>query len=155
MLSVCLLLIALIVNVVFREGYRVLICFVAVFATVFHLVFFNDAESFQYYGTASIASLATILAISIFSNSPLGTDIQVISLLGIFVNMLGFYHYWAGLPPELYNGLMTALIIAEFIRLMMRTDRDRVHGALESTWNGSGVCFDDNSRNSANSGGHK
>lgn len=127
-----LLSLALLANVFYKNGYRVLISFIAIFVTIGHFIFFNDATSFSYYGTVAIACLMTILSISLFANSPLGTDIQLISLAGIFINMLGYYQYQAGLSPELYNELMTVLITVEFIRLMLRTNRDRIHDVFEA-----------------------
>lgn len=155
MLSAGLLSVALLVNVFYREGYRVLICFVAILVTVAHTAFFNDSTSFEYYGTVSISCLIMILAISLFSSSPLGTDIQIISLLGIFVNMIGYYLYQAGISHTLYNDLMTILITIEFIRLMIRTDRDRIHGMLECGGRANDFYLHDNSSNNVNFGRHK
>ena len=155
MLSAALLSIALAVNAFYREGYRVLICFIALFVTIAHTAFFDGSTSFEYYGTVSIACLITILAVSLFSSSPLGTDIQIISLLGIFVNMIGYYVYWAGIDPAIYNELMTVLITIEFIRLMMRTNRDRIHGMLEDDDRNVSVSIHAGSGDCANSGGYK
>jgi hypothetical protein len=155
MLSTGLLSIALIVNLFYREGYRVLICFIAIFITIGHTVFFDDATSFGYYGTVSIACLLTILAVSFFASSPLGTDIQLISLLGIFVNIFGYYQYQAGFEPTWYDDMMIVLITAEFIRLMMRTNRDMVHDALEFNNSNGRFHIHANSGNNVNNGRHK
>lgn len=155
MLSSGLLSIALLVNLYYKQGYRVLICFIAILITMGHTVFFDSATSFEYYGTVSIACLMTILFVSLFANSPLGTDIQLISLVAIFVNMIGYYYYWAGLEPVIYNDMMTVLITAEFIRLMMRTNRDRIHDVLETNGSHGSFHFHADSSGSASNGGHK
>ena len=155
MLSAGLLTIALLVNLFYREGYRVLICFIAILITIGHTVFFDSATSFEYYGTVSIACLLTILSVSLFASSPLGTDIQLISLAGIFINMFGYYQYWAGFEPALYNDMMIVLITAEFIRLMMRTSRDGIHSALESDSNSGRFRLHANSGNNVNNGRHQ
>lgn len=155
MLSATLLFVALLVNAFNRSGYRVLLCFIAIFVTVAHFITFNDAVSYNYYGTAAIASLVMILGASIFSNSPLSTDVQLINLAAIGVNMIGYYQYWAGIDPYFYNNAMVFLITVEFIRLMLRTNRDRIHDVLEA-----GTRHDDlrsyaNSCDYADQGGYK
>ena len=153
--SVGLLSLALLSNMFHKSGYRVLISFIAIFVTIGHFIFFNDSTSFSYYGSVSIACLTTILSISLFTSSPLGTDIQIISLVGIFINMLGYYQYQSGVNPELYNELMTMLITAEFIRLMLRTNRDRIHDVFEADSRNGGILIHANSGSGINSGGCK
>ena len=131
MLSAGLLTIALLVNVFYRSGYRVLLCFIAIFVAMGHGVIFGASIDYAYFGTAAIANLIIIFAASTFSNSPLSTDIQIINLAGIAVNMLGYYLYWSYSEPYLYDNIMVFLITIEFIRLMLRTNRDRIHDALE------------------------
>lgn len=155
MVSVGLLSLALLANVFYKNGYRVLISFIAIFVTVAHFIFFNDTTSFSYYGTVAIACLITILSISLFTSSPLGTDIQLISLIGIFVNMLGYYQYQAGLGPVLYDELMTILITVEFIRLMLRTDRDRIHDVFEAGARDGNISIYASGSSSINPGGNK
>ena len=155
MLSAALLSVSLMVNVVYREGYRVLICFMAIFITIAHTIFFDSTTSYSYYGTAAIASLVMILAVSMFSKSPLGADIQIINLAAILVNMLGYYQYWAGNEPFLYNDAMVFLITAEFIRLMLRTNRDRIHDICEAGSRNDDVRLYADSGNSVNQGGYK
>ena len=150
MLSAGLLLAALAVNV-FRElGYRVLICFVVIFSTAFHTAFFDNAVSFNYYGTAAIANLCVILFLSLFSKSPLSTAIQVISLIGIVFNFIGYGMYEAGLAPNHYNAAMLMLMLAEFYRLMVRTPNDRVHDVCEDGRLHHGISIDDSFSNPTN-----
>lgn len=153
--SVGLLSLALLANAFYKNGYRVLISFIAIFVTAGHFIFFNDTTSFAYYGSVSIACLITILSVSLFASSPLGTDIQLISLAGIFINMLGYYQHQSGVDPALYNELMTVLITAEFIRLMLRTNRDRIHDVFEADSRDGDILIHANSSSNVNSGGCK
>ena len=136
MLSAGLLSVALLVNAFHRSGYRVLLCFIVIFMAVGHYVLFSLADGYVYFGTASIASLIAIFAASTFSSSPLSIDIQILNLVAIGAHMFGYYLYWSYSDPYLYDNIMVFLITIEFIRLMLRTNRDRIHDALE-----------DNSRN--------
>jgi hypothetical protein len=126
MLSIGLLIVAMASNMFYREGYRVLICSVVILVAIFHVSFFYESVSFSYYGTVAIANLIIIQAVSFCSKSPLATDIQIINCIGMLVQLFGYVQYEAGYSPSGYNSLMVMLITAEFIRLIMRTDRDRI-----------------------------
>ena len=132
MLSVGLLFVAMAVNALHKEGDRVLICFITAFASIAHLVFFDNEVSYSYYGTAAIANLIVIQAVSMFSKSPLATDIQVISCLCIAAQLFGFLQYEGFYDPDNYNNIMVVIATIEFIRLMTRTDRDRIHNICET-----------------------
>ena len=155
MLSAGLLSVALLVNVFYRSGYRVLVCFIVIFATMAHTVMFNASVDYSYFGTAAIANLVVILVASTFSNSPLSTDIQIINLAGIAVNMFGYYLYWSYSEPYLYDNIMVFLITIEFIRLMLRTNRDRIHDALEDNSSNDDVYSDVCSSSMADQGRNK
>tara|TARA_R110002049_G_scaffold143473_6_gene305589 strand:+ start:284 stop:751 length:468 start_codon:yes stop_codon:yes gene_type:complete len=132
MLSIGLLFVAMAANASYKEGYRVLICFVTVFVAIAHVAFFDEDVSYSYYGSAAIANLVVIQAVSLFSKSPLATDIQVINCVGLAAQLFGFLQYESGYSPEYYNNIMVILITAEFIRLMLRTDRDRIYSICEA-----------------------
>ena len=155
MLSAGLLSVALSVNVFYRSGYRVLLCFIAIFVAMGHGVFFDSAVDYSYYGTAAIGSLIVILGASMFSNSPLSTDIQIINMMAIGVNMFGYYLYWSYSEPYLYENIMVFLMTIEFIRLMLRTDRDRIHDALEDDSSNDDVYSNVGSSSPANQGRNK
>lgn len=132
MLSIGLLFVAMASNAFYKEGYRVLICFIAVFVAIAHVSFFDNEVSYSYYGTAAIANLIVIQVVSLFSKSPLATDIQVINCVGLAAQLFGFLQYESGYAPDNYNNIMVILITAEFIRLMLRTDRDRIYSICEA-----------------------
>ncbi len=155
MLSIGLLFVAMTANAFYKEGYRVLICFIAVFVAVAHVSFFDDDVSYSYYGTAAIANLIVILLVSLFSKSPLATDIQVINCVGLAVQLFGFLQYESGYAPDSYNNIMVILITAEFIRLMLRTNRDRIYGICEADRLRSDVRIYDGGRSTANTGRYK
>jgi hypothetical protein len=132
MLSIGLLIVAMASNMFYREGYRVLICFVVIFAAIAHVAFFYENASYSYYGTAAIFNLIVIQAVSFCSKSPLATDIQIINFLALIAQIVGYIQYEGGYLPSAYNGAMVMLITAEFIRLMIRTDRDRIFSICEA-----------------------
>ena len=139
MLSIGLLIVAMASNMLYREGYRVLICSVVILVAMAHVAFFYDAVSFSYYGTVAIANLIIIQAVSFCSKSPLATDIQ----------------YEGGYSPSGYNSLMVMLITAEFIRLIMRTDRDRIFSICKADRLHSSVFTHGSSCNTTNTGRFK
>ena len=148
MLSASLLTVALLVNIYHRIGYRVLICFVVIMSTAIHTHFFDNEVSFTYYGTAAISNLFVILFLSLVSRSPLATSIQVISLFGIVANFVGYGLYEAYLPPIIYNVIMSIIMIAEGLRLLIRTRNDRFHDVCENDRLHHGLSVNDNFSNS-------
>jgi hypothetical protein len=152
MLSIGLLIVAMAANMFYKEGYRVLICFVVIFAAIAHVSFFYDDVSYSYYGTVAIANLIVIQAVSFFSKSPLATDIQIINCVSMAAQLFGYIQYEGGYSPSGYNSIMIVLITAEFIRLIMRTDRDRIFSICENDRLHSDVRIYGNSCNTANTG---
>jgi hypothetical protein len=155
MLSIGLLIVAMASNMLYREGYRVLICSVVILVAMAHVAFFYDAVSFSYYGTVAIANLIIIQAVSFCSKSPLATDIQIINCIGMLVQLFGYIQYEGGYSPSGYNSLMVMLITAEFIRLIMRTDRDRIFSICKADRLHSSVFTHGNSCNTTNTGRFK
>jgi hypothetical protein len=111
----------------YKISYRILICIAVILPTSIHFYAFDDAVSFEYYGTAAIANLCVILFIHLLNRSPLGTSIQIISLIGLGVNFIGWGMYEGGYKPEFYITAMLALFALEFLRLVIRTESDRIH----------------------------
>ena len=155
MLSAGLLSVALLVNAFYRSGYRVLLCFIVIFMAIGHYVLFSFDAGYVYFGTAAIASLVAILASSTFSSSPLSIDIQILNLVAIGAHMFGYYLYWSYSEPYLYDNIMVFLITVEFIRLMLRTNRDRIHDALEDNSRNDDVYSNVGSSSPANQGRNK
>lgn len=155
MVSAALLAVALLINIYYKVGYRVLVCFLVILSTAVHTHFFYHDESFSYYGTAAIANLCVVLFLSFWSRSPLATAIQVISLVGISLNFVGYLMYESGMTPVYYDDMMMILMIIEFLRLVIRTKNDRFHDVCEDDRLHHGLSTNDGFGNSTNTSGQK
>lgn len=155
MVSAIMLSVALIANVYYKVGYRVLVCLVVILGTAVHTHFFYNEVSFSYYGTAAIANLSVILFLSMWTRSPLSTAIQIISVVGIGVNFIGYIMYEGGLSPVLYNAIMLVLMVVEFLRLIIRTKNDRFHDVCEDDRLHHGLSVNDNLSNPTNTSRQK
>jgi len=129
MISVILLTVALAVGLLLKDWGRGLVCFIAIVPTVGHYLLFNDLDAFQYYGTAALASSITIGLLEFAPRSPLAFHIQVIHYILIVVNFIGWCMWVSYAEPFIYNVLIMALVIAEWLRLLIRTKADGEYGA--------------------------
>ncbi len=130
MLSLSLLLVALLFNAVFntRDG-RSLVGLAVLVPTAAHFILASDLGGYQYYGSVGAMCCISFALLEFLEDSPLVTAIQSIQIAGILANGFGVVMYYAWQEPMLYNVIMTALIIIEWTRLMLRTRADGEHGA--------------------------
>lgn len=129
MLSLILVTVALIVSACKSGNHRVLVCLSILIPSATHYVIFNDSVDFAYYGTAAVSSLIVITILNYLPRSPLSTDIQVVNLMFIFANFIGWGMYHAYIEPFWYNALILIIFVIEFARLMIHTKKDEAHGA--------------------------
>ena len=127
MISIILLSLVLAGSLLFRAYGRALVCFIALVPTVGHYALFSGLGAFEYYGTAALARSITIALLEFAPRSPLAFHIQVINYALIVVNFIGWVMWVSYAEPYLYDILIMALVVTEWLRLLIRTKADGEH----------------------------
>lgn len=95
-------------------------------ASVSHHVMLGDTDGFLYYGSAAFSDLLVIFALSRLSIIYVHVlFMQVICLLFILSNCIGWVIWYLYLPPTYYNLTCYALYIAAILSLFKRGGNGR------------------------------
>ena len=83
---------------------RLQAAFIFSFMTLMHDVVMGESTSFAYYGSAALADLFIIFGIRMMPKKcALGLHLQLISLVSIALNYMGFSLYHFYFDPDLYD----------------------------------------------------
>ncbi|MBL4632124.1 MAG: hypothetical protein JKY14_13595 [Paraglaciecola sp.] len=131
MISLALLTFALFVNLTIRDrgdAARVTaICLIplGMFQVV---IFYYGRENIGevYFWLAALVSMFVVVTAQMFERSPLSTSIQVINLVAAMIHLYGLHCFNYDLGYALYSPLIYIALIAEWLRLMIRTKKDGV-----------------------------
>lgn len=136
-LSVILISVAIIHILAKRRWHRLLCAFAIIVPAVFHYAVFSDLYGFEFYGTAMAAnaiaiSLLEFLKVKNQPPSPLLVDLQIISLIAMAVNFIGYAIWFSYFSPVWYDSLIIVLSVAESLRLILHTKSDKAYGVYHS-----------------------
>lgn len=99
-----------------------------VFLTLFHLVFFQTLDGIHYYGSAAMMDLVIMAMIS-KQKSALSVNLQLMCVVSITLNAIGWSMYHFYMPPDLYNAAYTLFYLfcayILFRDLKVKNARDR------------------------------
>jgi len=131
MISLALLMFALFANLTIRDRsdcVRVtIICLIPL--GIFQLVIgFYGKENLGevYFWLAALVSMFVVVTAQMFERSPLSTSIQVINLAATIIHLYGLHCFNYELGYALYTPLIYIALIAEWLRLMIRTKKDGI-----------------------------
>lgn len=113
---------------------RLYAAFVFVGVTLLHDVAFSHLDGIAYYGSAALLDLAIMILLS--GVHPLRKTVirlQVICLISIIANMLGWLIWFVYLPPTAYNFTFFCLYLWALVELLKK-DRDNVGGFTVDSW---------------------
>jgi hypothetical protein len=131
MISLALLMFALFVNLTIKgrgDAVRVTaICLVplGIFQVV---VYYYGKENLGevYFWLAALVSMSVVVTAQMFQRSPLSTSIQIIHLVATIIHLYGLHCFNYELGYALYSPLIYIALIAEWLRLMIRTKKDGI-----------------------------
>lgn len=107
-------------------------CALAVFTpTVIHFVFLDDLGGESYYLSAMAFNAISISLLEFVRRGTathLITDLQIISMVFMACNFVGYIVWYFYYPPTLYNIAIYAIALIEAVRLLIHTKGDRVDG---------------------------
>lgn len=102
------------------------------------LYYYFVATSYPYplaYFLAAIAGVFTVFSLSLFGQSRLVRDMQIIHVVWIGAHAYGFVIYMLYFPPKTYDNIQIFLHFAQIIRLCLVTNDDSNH-FHDSDWFG-------------------
>jgi|9_EtaG_2_1085328.scaffolds.fasta_scaffold23774_6 hypothetical protein len=128
MASAFLLVIALFYQITKNYNGRALLTLVILTVTMGHYLVFDGFGSFSYYGTAALCNLSILIYIWFLPISPMRADIALIQLIAMIAHLAGFAFYNHEIQPAAYSSMVNVLMVLEWLRLMIRTERDVEYG---------------------------
>lgn len=130
--SPILLVMALVFSLFSKQWHRFFCVVMIVMPTAIHYYFFNESTGAVYYGSAMAFSAMAIALLQLIKPnekpSQLVVHLQVISFLFLIVNFIGYFIWYAYMPPTWYNSLCLVLAVIEAARLIIHTDGDKQDG---------------------------
>lgn len=107
-------------------------CALAVFTpSVIHFAFLDDLGGESYYLSAMAFNAISISLLEFVRRGTathLITDLQIISMVFMACNFVGYIVWYFYYPPTLYNIAIYAMAFIEAVRLLIQTKGDRVDG---------------------------
>lgn len=108
---------------------RLYAALVASALTTWHHWGYFDVSGLAYYGTAALADLAIIAALSFIDTPPkMVLRLQTICVVSIMLNVAGWILWRMYMPPDLYNAAYVMLYAWMLITLIRRGKTDHVGG---------------------------